>query len=183
MSLSAFHTQMLIFLPILLDKKNPIALSDWMETAIYTSCHRFSFRLRPGFWQDHSHAFSFLVSDHSSVGLVCLVCCLAGHRISLATCNKFSSRTALHMAPSIFPSTLTRFSVLASEKNPQDLMLPLPCFTVAMLMSSVAFPPNVALCTTIQQSLGRACPVKSFWAAALSISVKVAYGLLLTSLK
>ncbi|KAL7829445.1 hypothetical protein AOLI_G00303300 [Acnodon oligacanthus] len=48
---------------------------------------------------------------------------------SFAESNKFSSKIALYLAPSIFPSTLTNFPVPAEEKQPQSRMLPPPYLT------------------------------------------------------
>ena len=49
------------------------------------------------------------------------------------------------MAAFIFPSTLTSLLVPAAEKHPHSLMLPPPCFTVGMVMSSDSFPPDITL--------------------------------------
>ncbi|KAL3978871.1 hypothetical protein ACER0C_019933 [Sarotherodon galilaeus] len=51
---------------------------------------------------------------------------------SFADSKRFSSKIALYLAPSIFPSTLTSFPVPAEEKHPQSMMLPPPYLTVGM---------------------------------------------------
>ena len=54
---------------------------------------------------------------------------------SFADSIRFSTRIALYLAPSIFPSVLTSFPVPAEEKHPHSMMLPRPCFTVGMVCS------------------------------------------------
>lgn len=53
---------------------------------------------------------------------------------SFADSNRFSSKIALYLAPSIFPWTLTIFPVPAEEKHLQSMMLP-PRLTVGMVCS------------------------------------------------
>ncbi|KAL4008967.1 hypothetical protein ACER0C_002819 [Sarotherodon galilaeus] len=69
---------------------------------------------------------------------------------SFADSKRFSSKIALYLAPSIFPSTLTSFPVPAEEKHPQSMMLPPPYLTVGMVevdsgVESVQLPFNTTL--------------------------------------
>ncbi|MED6242574.1 hypothetical protein ATANTOWER_006578 [Ataeniobius toweri] len=77
---------------------------------------------------------------HQTHSIVALVVCLE----SLSCCKdsqyfvasyRFSSNISLNLAPSVFPSTLTSFPVLAEEKYPLFMMLPPLCFTVWMVGS------------------------------------------------
>lgn len=47
----------------------------------------------------------------------------------------FSSRIALFLVPSIFPSIVTSFPIHAEEKQPHNTTFPPPCFTVHMMCS------------------------------------------------
>uniref|UniRef100_A0A8C7LIM7 Uncharacterized protein n=1 Tax=Oncorhynchus mykiss TaxID=8022 RepID=A0A8C7LIM7_ONCMY len=62
--------------------------------------------------------------------------CLSKYGVKAFSDNLgFSSRMVLYLAPSIFPSILTIFSVPAEEKQAQTMMLPPPCLTVGMVCS------------------------------------------------
>ena len=116
-------------------------IGELLGTAIFKSCHRFSIGFRSGFWLGHSNTWIYFELNHSIVALaVCLgllSCWKVNLRPSLksfADSNMFSSKIALYLALSIFPSTLTSFPVPAEEKHPHNMMLP-PCFTAGMVCS------------------------------------------------
>ncbi|MEQ2281636.1 hypothetical protein AMECASPLE_032478 [Ameca splendens] len=81
------------------------------------------------------------VLNHSIVALALCLGSLSCWKVNLlslqsfADSNRFSSKIALYLASSIFPSTLTTFSVPAEEKQAQTMMLPPPCLTVGMVCS------------------------------------------------
>lgn len=55
---------------------------------------------------------------------------------SFAAFNKFSSRFAPCLHPSIFPSALSSFPFPAGEKCAHSMMLPPPCFTAGIVFSN-----------------------------------------------
>ena len=111
-------------------------------TAIFQCCHRFSIEFRSGLWLGSFKTLTCFDLNHSTVALaVCLgslSCWKMNLRPSLksfADCIRFSSRIALYLAPSLFPSILTSFPVPAVEKHSHGRILPPPCFTVGMVCS------------------------------------------------
>lgn len=55
---------------------------------------------------------------------------------SFAAFNRFSSRFAPCLHPSIFPSALSSFPFPAGEKCAHSMMLPPPCFTAGIVFSN-----------------------------------------------
>ncbi len=141
--ISFAHTETEIFAHSSLQNSSSSVRLDGhcLWTAIFKSCHRFSIGFRFGLWLGYSNTLCFDL-NHSIVALaVCLgslSCWKVNLRPSLksfADSNRFSSRIALYLAPSIFPSTVTSFPVPAEEKLPHTMMLPPPHLTVGMVCS------------------------------------------------
>lgn len=72
---------------------------------------------------------------------------------SFADSNRFSLRTVLYLAPSIFPSTLTSFPVSAEEKHPHIIMQSPPSFReddLLRVLYNIRFPPHVTFCIKLE---------------------------------
>ena len=83
-----------------------------LQTPIFMSCHRCSMGFRLGLWLDHSNSWLFFDLNHSTVALAVCLGSLSCWKVDLlpslksfAASNRISSRIALYLAPSVFPST------------------------------------------------------------------------------
>ena len=107
---------------------------------------------KSGLWLGHSRRFTFLFWSHSSVVLAVCLGSLSCWNINLrhslrsfSLWSRFSSRICLYLAPFIVPSILRSLPVLATEKHPYSMMVPLPCFTVGMVFCARCLL-DIALC-------------------------------------
>ena len=117
-------------------------------TAVFKSFQKISMGFESGLGLGHSRTFTFLFWSHSSVALAgCLGSLsywnvnLHGSLKSFALWSSFFSRICLYLAPFMVPSIPTSLPVPAKEKHPHSMMLPPPCFTLAMVLKYSVHPP------------------------------------------
>ena len=110
------------------------------RTCHFNLVHKFSIRLRSGFWEGHSKTFIFFCLSHfETIFALCFgsLSCWKVHlwrRCNFLTDNcRFFGKIFKWSSFFMIPSTLESSPVRVEAKQPHSIMLPPLCFTVGMV--------------------------------------------------
>ena len=141
----ALRSTQLVFSPTLLDnidRNHPkFSVAFFNLTRLFSVLHRFSIGLRSGLCEGHSNTFTLLSRSHFLT--TCAVCLgsLSCWKIQLRPSFNFLAedlRLCINISRycsfRIIPSTFWSWPVPAEAKYPHNMILPLPCFSVGMVL-------------------------------------------------